>query len=130
MRFSWQPERHLFTLVSAYKSVLPADQSLYIGGQFHLCSSSHGIPTLICRYIILYFFLPKRPLLLMTNCKIRSLVVSQNGSNIHSSVTTSLQYPATNLYTLVVDFIYFRLLVEPALNADIYVKMTRTCELT
>ena len=44
--------------------------------------------------------------------KIRGLVGSQNGTNIHMSVPTSLQYLPTNLYTLVVVFIYFRRLVE------------------
>ena len=50
-----------------------------------------------------------------TNYEIRGLVISQNGANIHSAVPTSLQYPATNLYRSVVDFIYFRCLVEEAL---------------
>ena len=59
-------------------------------------------------------FVPKRPLLLQTNDKIRGLVGSQNGANIHSSVPTSLQ--AINLYTSVVDFIHFRRLVESALK--------------
>ena len=65
-------------------------------------------------YIVLYF-LSKTPLLLLTNHKIRGLVGSQNGANIHSSMPTSLQDPAINLHTSVVDFIYFRRLVESPL---------------
>ena len=62
---------------------------------------------LIHRYIVLYF-LPKKSFLLPTYYEIRGLVGSQNGANIHSSVQTSLQDPAINLYTSVVDLIYFR----------------------
>ena len=68
----------------------------------------------ICRYSVLYF-LPKRPLLLPTNYEIIGLVVSQNSANIYLSVPTSLQYLPTNLYKSVVDFVYFRRLVEEAL---------------
>ena len=60
-------------------------------------------------------FLPKSPLLLPTYHKMRGLVSSQNSANIHSLVPISLQDPAINLYTSVVDFIYFRCLVESAL---------------
>ena len=70
---------------------------------------------LIGRYIVLYF-LPKRQLLLPTNYDIRGLVVTQNSANSHSSVPTSLQDPAINLYTSVVYFINFRRLVEPGLE--------------
>ena len=69
---------------------------------------------LICRYIVLYF-LPKKSLLLLTNYEIKGLVVSHNGTNIHLLVPTSLNYPATNLYTSVVDLIYFRRSMELAL---------------
>ena len=51
-----------------------------------------------------------------TKYRIRPLVVCQNGPNINTSVPKSLQYPATNLFTSVVDFIYFRRLVEEALQ--------------
>ena len=71
---------------------------------------------LIRRYIVLYF-LPKKTILLPTNHKIRGLIGSQDGANIPSSVPTSLQDPAINLYKSVVDFIYFRRLVEWALYA-------------
>ena len=54
-----------------------------------------------------------------THYKIRGLVVSQNGSNIHSSVPTSLQYLTPNLYTSVIDLIYFRHLVEEAFYTEI-----------
>ena len=46
----------------------------------------------------------------------RGLVGSQDGTNIHSSVPTSLYYLPTNLYTSVVDFLYVRRLVESALE--------------
>ena len=69
---------------------------------------------LIRRYTILYF-LPKKSNLLSTNYKITGFVVCQNGAHIPSSVPKSLQYLVTNLYTSVVDFIYFRRLVEEAL---------------
>ena len=52
---------------------------------------------------------------LPTNHKIRGLFISQNSANIHLSVPTSPQYPPTNLYTSVVDFIYFCWVVEEAL---------------
>ena len=61
-------------------------------------------------------FCPKRQLLLQTNYEIRGLVVSKKGANIHSSVPTSLQDPAINLYTSVVVFLVFCRLVEPGLN--------------
>ena len=48
--------------------------------------------------------------------KVRVFFVCQNGANIHSSVPTSLHYLATNLYTTVVDLIYFHRLIELALN--------------
>ena len=51
-RFSWQPERHQYLYVGAYKSAVPADQSVYIGGCFYLFSSARGIP--------LYMPLPSR----------------------------------------------------------------------
>ena len=73
-----------------------------------------------CLFLILslyctVLFLTKRQLLLPTNHKLRGLVGSQNGINIHSSGPISLQDPAINLYTSVVDFIYFRWPVELAL---------------
>ena len=46
----------------------------------------------------------------------RPLVGSQDSANIHSSVPISVQVPPINLYTSVVDFIYFRRPVEEALN--------------
>ena len=46
----------------------------------------------------------------------RGLIGSKNGTNIHWSVPTSLQDPAINLYTSVVDFIYFRRLMESPLE--------------
>ena len=46
----------------------------------------------------------------------RGQIGSQNGTTIHWSVPTSLQDPAINLYTSVVDFIYFRRLVESPLQ--------------
>ena len=45
--------------------------------------------------------------------------VSQIGPNIHWSVPTSLMDPTINLYTSVVDFIYFRRLVELALKVGV-----------
>ena len=66
-------------------------------------------------YIVLYF-LPKMSLLLPTNYEIEGLVFSQDSTNIHESVPTSLVSPATNLYTSVVVFIDFRRLVESTLN--------------
>ena len=59
------------------------------------------------------YFLPKKSILLPTNDKI---IGSQDGANIPSSVPTSLQDPAINLYKSVVDFIHFRRLVEWALK--------------
>ena len=56
------------------------------------------------------------PILLPTNHKIRGLVGSQNAASIHWLVPTSLRDPGINLYTSVVDFIYFRRLVESALK--------------
>ena len=50
------------------------------------------------------------------------LVGSQNGAYTHLSVPKSLQYLTTNLYTLVVVFIYFHRLVEEALHADFMVE--------
>ena len=64
-------------------------------------------------------FLPIRSHLLPTNHKIRGLVGSQNGTNIHSSVPISLQDPVINLYTLVVDFIYFHRPVEEAILSEV-----------
>ena len=49
----------------------------------------------------------KKSLLLPTKSEIKGLVVCPNGANIHLSVPRSLQYPAMNLYTLVVDYTYF-----------------------
>ena len=69
---------------------------------------------LIRRYTELYF-LPKRSILLSTYDKITGLVGSKNGAKIHWSVPTSLQDPAINLYTSVVDFLKFRRLVESPL---------------
>ena len=74
---------------------------------------------LIGRHTVLYF-LPKTPHLLATKYKIRPLVVRQNGSNIHWSVPTSLDYLPTYLYTSVADFIHVRRLVESALNSHFY----------
>ena len=56
-----------------------------------------------------------RPLLLPTNNKIRVLVGSQNGANIHTSVPIRLHYLPTNPYTSVVNFIHVRPPVESAL---------------
>ena len=52
----------------------------------------------------------------MAYYEIRGLVISQNGANIHPSVPTSLQDPAINLYTSVVDFIHFHRLMEQILH--------------
>ena len=83
-------------------------------------------------YLVIYLvailyctFLPKRPLLLPTNHKIRGLVSSQNCANIRTSMPISLQDLAINLYTSVVDFIYFRRPVEEALNVGL--ASTLTC---
>ena len=59
--------------------------------------------------------LPKKQSLLPTNDKIKGLIRSQNGANIHTLVPTYLQDPAINLYTSVVDLIYFCRLVESPL---------------
>ena len=83
-------------------------------GRATFCSILKLSFDLIRRYIVLYF-LPNKLILLPTNDKIKGLICSQNGANIHSSVPTSLQYPTINLYTSVVDFIYFRPLVESPL---------------
>ena len=72
---------------------------------------------LIRRYTVLYF-LPKRSILLPTNDKIPGLVGSQNRANIHWLVPTSLQDPAINLYTSVVDFLKFRRPVESPLKLE------------
>ena len=79
--------------------------------QYHYLFKFRG---LIRRYIVPYYLL-KKSLLLPTYFEIRGLVGSQNGTNIHMSVPKSLQYLPTNLYTSVVDFIYFRRLVESPL---------------
>ena len=68
-------------------------------------------------FIVLYF-LPKTPHLLLTNYKIKGLVGSQNDAYIHLSVHKSLQYLATNLYTAMVNFNFFSLLVEEALKTQ------------
>ena len=47
----------------------------------------------------------------------KGLIGSQNGTNIRTSVPISVQVPPTNLHTSVVDFIYFRQLVESPLKA-------------
>ena len=83
-------------------------------GSATFCSFLKLSCDLIRRYIVLYF-LPKRPFLLPTNHKIRGLVGSQNGTSIHWSVPISLQDQGINLYTSVVDFFYFRRLVESPL---------------
>ena len=85
-----------------------------LAGRATFCSILKLSFDLICWYIVLYF-LPKKLILLPTNDKITGLVGSQNGANIHSSLPTSLQDPAINLYTSVVDFIYFRRLMESPL---------------
>ena len=36
-------------MVGAYKSAVPADQSVYICGRFHSCSSSRGIRPLVSK---------------------------------------------------------------------------------
>ena len=86
-------------------------------GRATFCSILKVSFDLIRWYIVLYF-LPKKSIL-PTNGKIKGLIGSQNGANIHSSVLTSLQYPTIKLYTSVVDFIHFRRLVESALKLDI-----------
>ena len=85
-------------------------------GSATFCSILKLSCDLIRWYTVLYF-LPKRAILLPTNDKITGLVGSQNGANIHWSVPTSLQDPAISLYTSVVDFLKFRLLVESPLKA-------------
>ena len=97
--------------------------ALTLVGTATFCSILKLSCDLIRRYIVLYF-LPQRPLLLPTNHKIRGLVSSQNGANIHWSVPTSLQDPAINLYTSVVDFIYFRRLVESPLDPKFIFSVT------
>ena len=89
------------------------DKTLVGSGTF--CSILKLSFDLIRRYIVLYF-LPKMSLFLPTNYDNKDLVVSQDGANIHKSVPTSLVSSATNLYTSVVVFIYFRRLVESALD--------------
>ena len=84
-------------------------------GSATFCSILKLFCDLIRRHTVLYFS-PKKALLLPTNDKIKGLVGSQNGSNIHKSVPTSLCSPATNLYTSVVDFVKFRRLVESTLE--------------
>ena len=83
-------------------------------GSATFCSILKLSCDLIRRYTVLYF-LPKMSILLPTNDKITGLVCSQNGANIYWSVPTSLQDPAINLYTSVVDFLKFRHLVESPL---------------
>ena len=70
---------------------------------------------IIRRYIVLYF-LPKETLLLLPKYKTRGFVICQNGANIHSSVPTSLQYPAKNLDTSVVILFIFVVLWNRPLN--------------
>ena len=72
---------------------------------------------LIHRCIVLYFLL-KKSRLLQTYYKMRGLVGSQDGTYFHWSVPTSLFYLPTNLYTMVVDFINVRRLVESALYSE------------
>ena len=92
------------------------------GRQYHYLFKFHG---LIRSYIVPYFLL-KKSLLLPTYYEIRGLVGSQNGANIHMSVPQSLQYLPTNLYTSVVDFIYFRRLVESPLEGPAHMKISQT----
>ena len=107
--FSWQePEK----IKSACGTVVSESKLYNFSWQYYYLFKSHG---LIRRYIALYFLPPKK-VFLLTKYEIRRLVVRQKGVNIHSSVPTSLQYPATNPYTSVVDFMYFRRRVEPALD--------------
>ena len=88
------------------------DRTLVVSATF--CSILKLSCDLIRRYIVLGF-LPKRSLFLPINHKIRGVVGSQNGTNIHRSVPISVQVPPTNLYTSMVDFINFRRLVESPL---------------
>ena len=73
-----------------------------------------SILKLSCELIHCYIVLK---LLLPTSLKIIGLISSQNGTNVDWSVPTSLQDPAINLYTSMVDIIHFRCLVESALKA-------------
>ena len=74
---------------------------------------------LIHRYIVRYFCNQKATSPSDYNHKIKGLVGSQNGANIHLSVPTSLEDPGINLYTSVVDFIYFRRLMESPLKGPV-----------
>ena len=91
------------------------DISLVGGATF--CSILKLSCAFIRRYIVPHI-LPIKKLLLPTKYEILPFVVRQNGANTHSSVPTSLCYLAMNPYTSVVDFIYFRRLVEPALHSE------------
>ena len=85
-------------------------------GSATFCSFLKLSCELLCRYTVLYF-LPKKSLLLLTNDTIKSLVDSQNGANIHTTVPISLYYLPINLYTSVADYILFSSLMEWALHA-------------
>ena len=93
---------------------LSLNDRILVGMQYYILLDFESILWLIRCYTVLYF-LQKKSILLPTNYKIRGLIVSQNGANIHKSVPLSLYYLPTNLYILVVDFVQFRRLVEEAL---------------
>ena len=61
---------------------------LTLVGSATFCSILKLSCVLIRRYIVLYF-LPRKPILLPTNDKIKGLVIRQYGANIHWSVPTS-----------------------------------------
>ena len=63
---------------------------LTLVGSATFCSILKLSCVLISPYIVLYF-LPKKSILLPTNHKIRGIIGSQNGANIHKSVPISLQ---------------------------------------
>ena len=94
-------------------SVFSVSELHNFSGQYRYLFKFRGL----IRWYIVPYFLLKKSLLLPTNYEIRGLVGSQNGANIHMSVPKSLQYLPTNLYTSMVDFIFFWRLVESPLDS-------------
>ena len=70
-------------------------------------------------------FLPKRPLLLPTNFKIRDFVVCQNGTSLYILVPTSLYYLSTNLIRRwLISFIFVVSLNRPLSQPWRFVALT------